>query len=252
MLFDLSSPGRKTAVRIIFGFLALIFVVGFVGFGIGGETGGGGIIDSISGGGSSTDDQFEQQIEDAESKLEEDPSDERALQDLAYYRAQSGNAQVETDEAGQPTLTEDARDEFEAAADAWSRYLETEPRKPDLATGRQMIGVYQALGDTEAAADTQEVLVKIDPDFVGYRDLAYYRYLDLDLKGGDAALDKARAEATKEEEQQLKQFTGLRERVVKAKKQLAKQPDSEAGAESALQNPLGGLDPSGSVPPTAP
>ena len=30
MLFDLTRPGRKTAVRIIFGFLAFIFAAGFI------------------------------------------------------------------------------------------------------------------------------------------------------------------------------------------------------------------------------
>ena len=254
MLFDLSSPGRKNVIRVVYGLLALLFAGGFIFFGIGSETGSGGLFDGLFGSGGSTSDQFEQQIEDAEEKLEDDPANERALQQLAYYRGQSGSSQLEIDEAtGQPTgLTEEARDEFEAAVEAWSRYLQTEPRKPDLATGQQMISAYQYLGDTGAAADTAELLVEPDPSFGGYANLAYLRYLDLDLKRGDKAADKARAEADKNDTSQLKQLTDLRKRVVKAKKQIAKQPDSEAGAESALQSPFGGIDPGGTVPPAAP
>lgn len=130
MLFDLSNPRRKNVIRVAYAVLALLFVVGFVGFGIGGELGGGGIVDSLTGGGSgSTAGQYEQQIEDAEETLETDPTNQEALAELALYRAQSGFAQLEFDEqTGQPTgLTEESRDEFEAAIEAWNRYLDTEP-----------------------------------------------------------------------------------------------------------------------------
>jgi tetratricopeptide (TPR) repeat protein len=235
--------------------LALLFLVGFVGFGIGGEVGGGGIIDSITGGGGgSTAEQFEDQIEDAEDRVEEDPTDQKALENLAFYRAQSGFAQLEIDEqTGQPIgLTEESRDEFEAAIDAWTKYLDV-AKKPDDATAGQIIRAYQSLGDYEGAADTQEVVVKADPSFVGYRDLAYLRYLDLDLKRGDEALDQARAEADKSNQSQIKQLEKLRERVVKAKKQAEKQPDAATG-EAPLVDPFGGLNPGGggALPPTAP
>ena len=82
MLFDLSSPRRKNVVRVVYGALALLFAGGFIFFGIGSEGGGGGLFDGIfgDGGGGSTAEQFEQQIEDAEKKLETDPADQRALQ----------------------------------------------------------------------------------------------------------------------------------------------------------------------------
>ena len=244
MLFDLSSPGRKNIIRVVYGVLALLFLVGFVGFGIGGELGGGGIIDSITGNDSGGDaaDQYEQQIEDAEEKLESDPTDEKALEDLAYYRALSGTAQLEVDEStGQPTgLTEESRNEFEAAVDAWSRYLETDPKKPDPRTAGQVLQAYQFLGDAGGAADVQEVLVKDDPSFVNYGQLAFLRYLDLDLKGGDAAFDKAETEAEPSNDAQLKQLEQIRAQVVKEKKRLAKEGDDAAAGENALADPFGG------------
>ena len=98
MLFDLSSPGRKNVIRVVYGVLALLFPVGFVGFGIGGELGGGGLFDSLSGGGGDgvTAEQFEQQIEDAEAALETNPARRAgAAATLADYRYLSGHAQLE-------------------------------------------------------------------------------------------------------------------------------------------------------------
>ena len=251
MLFDLSSPGRKNVVRVVFGFLALIFAIGFIGFGIGGELGSGGIIDSLTGGGGGdTADQFEQQVEDAEDKLESDPTDAKALEQLAYYRAQSGFAQLEVDEStGQPTgLTEESRTELEAALDAWSRYLETNPERPDPRTAGQILRAYQFLGDPGGAADVQEILVKEDPSFINYGQLAYLRYLDLDLKQGDEAFEQAEAEAKASDKSQLKQLEQIRAEVVKEKKRLAKQPEDAAPVEEPLTDPFGG----GLGAPTAP
>ena len=87
MLFDLTSPGRKTAVRIIFGFLALIFAGGFIFLGIGTE-GGLNPFDSVGGGGS-TADAFEQQIEDAEEELEQDPTNSDTLANLVVLDRKS-------------------------------------------------------------------------------------------------------------------------------------------------------------------
>ena len=255
MLFDLSSPGRKNIIRVVYGVLALLFVVGFVGFGIGGEVGGGGIIDSLTGGGGGdTASQFEQQVEDAEERLESDPADERALEELAYYRAQSGFAQLEVDEStGQPTgLTDESRSELEAAVEAWSRYLDTEPAKPDPRTAGQILRAYQFLGDAGGAADVQELLVEEEPNFLNYGNLAYLRYLDLDLKAGDAAFEKAEAEAKPGDKAQLRQLEQLRADVAKEKKRLAKQPDAAPG-ENPLSDPFGsGLGGTSSVPPATP
>jgi hypothetical protein len=252
MLFDLSSPGRKNVIRVVYGVLALLFLVGFVGFGIGGELGGGGLIDSITSGGSggNTADQFEQQIEDAEDKLESEPTDEKALEELAYYRAQSGFAQLEVDEStGQPTgLTEESRTELEAALDAWSRYLETNPQKPDLRTAGQILRAYQFLGDAGGAADVQELLAKDDPTFINYGQLAYLRYLDLDLKRGDEAFEEAEAVAKPSDKSQIKQLEEIRAQVVKEKEKLAKEGDEAAPVDDPLSDPFGG----GLGTPTAP
>ena len=259
MLFDLSSPRRKNVVRVVYGGLALLFAGGFIFFGIGSEGGGGGLFDGIfgDGGGGSTAEQFEQQVEDAESKLESDPEDQRALQELAYYRTQSGISQLEQDEAtGLPVVNEDARGELEAAIDAWNRYLDTNPNKPDLATASQIVQAYVLFDDASGAAQTQEVLAKADPSSNTFGTLANYLYADNDFKGGDVAAERAVEEAKAADRNSIeKQLDRLREQWQKRQKQLEKQAESgqgAEGAEGALSSPFGGVDPQSGVPPTGP
>jgi tetratricopeptide (TPR) repeat protein len=256
VLFDLSSPGRKNIIRVVYGVLALLFLIGFVGFGIGGELGGGGIVDSLTGGGGNGDtaEQFEQQIEDAEAALETNPADEKALATLAEYRYLSGQAQLDIDEAtGAPVLTEEARGEFEAAIDAWTRYLETDPRKPDVGAAGQVVQAYVLLGNAEGAADAQEILAEANPSAGTFSTLAYYRYADFDFKRGDEAAALAVENANENQRKSVeKQLDQLRESAVQQEKRIEKQSDSEEGAESALQSPFGGLDQGGGVPPTSP
>jgi tetratricopeptide (TPR) repeat protein len=256
VLFDLSSPGRKNIIRVVYGVLALLFLIGFVGFGIGGELGGGGIVDSLTGGGGDGDtaEQFEQQIEDAEAALETNPADEKALANLTEYRYLSGQAQLDVDEAtGAPILTEEARGEFEAAIDAWTRYLETDPAKPDVSAAGQVVQAYVLLGNAEGAAEAQEILAEDNPSSGAYSTLAYYYYADFDFKRGDEAAQRAVEETNENQKKAVeKQLDQLRESAVKEEKRIEKLSDSEAGAEEGLQSPFGGLDSGGSVPLTSP
>jgi tetratricopeptide (TPR) repeat protein len=256
MLFDLSSPGRKTVVRIVYGVLALLFLVGFVGFGIGGEFGSGGIIDSLTGGGGSgsTADQYEDQIEDAEKTLESDPQNAAALAELARYRYLSGAAQLEQDETTlQVSLTDESEDEFEAALDAWERYLETKPRKPDVTTAQNMVQAYLSVGDIEGAADAQAIVAESNPSAGLYLRLALYEYSSFDIEAGDAAADKALAEAKGGEKARLeKQLDQLRARAVKAKEQQEKLPQDPAAGGQVLQSPFGGLGGGSAPAPGAP
>lgn len=256
MLFDLSSPRRKNVVRVVYGALALLFAGGFIFFGIGSESGAGGLFDGLfgEGGGGSTADQFEQQVEDAEEKLESNPEDQRALQQLAYYRAQSGISQLEQDEStGFPVVTEDARDELEAAIEAWNRYLETDPQRPDLATASQIVQAYVLFNDAEGAADAQEIVAETNPSSGAFANLANYRYADFDFKAGDKAKERALEEAKPDERKSIeKQLDQIREGWLKQEKKIEKQGGSEEGAEGALNSPFGGLSPDSGLPPTTP
>src|SRR5215217_2464687 len=115
MLFDLKSGKRRRVVQVVFGFLAFIFFISFVGFGVGSDVTGG-IFDAIGlgGGSSSSDPQYEQSIEDAEATLEDDPGNSNALLDLVRYHYLSATSSgVSTDpETGQTSISEDAHTEL--------------------------------------------------------------------------------------------------------------------------------------------
>src|SRR3954454_24210695 len=85
MIFDLKSGKRRRVVQVVFGILAFIFFISFVGFGVGSGNGVGGIFDAlgIGGGSSSSSPQFQSDIDDANKTLETDPNNQEALLSLA-------------------------------------------------------------------------------------------------------------------------------------------------------------------------
>src|ERR687892_2445330 len=105
MLFDLRGK-RRRFIQVVYALLAALFLVGFVGFGVGSESGAGGIFDALGIGGgdtSSSNPQYDEDIEEAEQQLEQDPKDEQALQQLAQTHYLAGQAALETDETtGEP------------------------------------------------------------------------------------------------------------------------------------------------------
>jgi len=82
MLFDLRGR-KRTIVRFVYGGLALLFLVGFVGFGVGSDVGsgilGGSHGGGTSGGGHGSDgDSTEDQIETVRETVDSNPDDANA------------------------------------------------------------------------------------------------------------------------------------------------------------------------------
>jgi len=260
MLFELGGK-RKRLIQVIYAVLAVLMAVALVGFGIGGATSGG-IFDAIGlGGDGSSSPQYDQQIDSANEALAQDPKDERALLKLARYEFLSGQDQLETDAAtGQRTLTDEAVTSYQAAKDAWERYLKTDPKKPDDNVAALMLQAYQVTAgidpskleaDVKGGFESARIIAEAQPSFGAYTNLATWAYLAGKDDEAEAAKKKALAEApdktTRQQvSQQLKAAQQQRKAVEKALKQSA--PD-----ESQLQNPLEGLGGSASgLPGTAP
>jgi tetratricopeptide (TPR) repeat protein len=243
MLFDLKSGKRRRFIQVVFGFLAFIFFISFVGFGIGGDVSGG-IFDAIGLGGNngsgSASTQYQQQIDDAEDEVAQNPKDSRALLDLTRYRYLAG--QEELDTSGEvPTPTEDARAHWNAALDAWDSYLKTKPKKPDTFVTGQMLFVHQVFNDAGGAAETQQLLLDQNPNANGYADLAYFLYFEGDIEKGDQAADKAIELAKKSEREE---FVTELDKLAKQARSLKKAEEvggAAEGEESGLQSPFGGL-----------
>jgi hypothetical protein len=256
MLFDLKSGKRRRVVQVVFGFLAFVFFISFVGFGIGSDVTGG-IFDAIGLGGSSnsSDPQFDEQIEDAQDAIEANPENGNAYADLiaAYYS--SASTGIQTDQStGQVSISEDAHGDLEKAAQGWDDYLATKPDKVNVTAAASAVKVFYFLNDPSGAAEAQEVLAEDQKTASAYAQLAQFLYIDGKLEAGDAAADKAVAVAEPADRKQVQSnMDSLHEQAVKFQKQLERQREQggQEQGEAQLQDPFGGLG-GGSAPPVTP
>lgn len=253
MLFDLRSGKRKRVVQVVYGGLAFLFFAGFVMFGIGSDVSGGlgdvlGLGDSSGTGQAGS--QYEDQIDRAEERLAEDPKDTAALRDLAtahYFlgQLQLGQADPET---GLPDVTSEAQADLGAAADAWERYLELEKRQADAGVAGTMVQAYILLNNAAGAARAQEVVAEDQPSSNTYGNLALFLYSAGEVGQGDAAAERAVAEASGAEREDIeKQLGKLRDQAIQYQKALEKAPASATG-ENPLQNPFGGFGTGATAP----
>jgi len=244
MLFDLRGK-RRRFIQVVYALLAALFLIGFVGFGVGSEAGAGGIFDALGVGGgdsSSSNPQYDEDIDEAEQRLEQDPKDEQALLQLAQTRYLAGQAELEADEAtGEPVLTDESRTQFDESISAWERYMKLAKRPSDnVAT--QVVNSYVFLNDAAGAAKTQRIVAEARPSQGAYSNLAFYLYLSGDFEGGDEAAKRAVAEAEGSQRKSVEnQLARLEEQARKLEKQQAKQAEQAPEGANPLQSPLGGL-----------
>lgn len=277
MLFDLKSGKRRRVIQIVFGFLAFIFFISFVGFGIGSDVSGG-IFDAIGLGGddSSSTPQYDEQIEDAEATLETDPTNEGALVNLVDYRyraATESEGGVQIDPAtGAAAVNSDARADLEQALDAWNRYLDTKPKPVNAGAALNALQINdilfraalgtgdpsEALSSAEGAAEAGRVAAESRDTASDWGAVARYAYIAGDVKLGDEAADRA-IEATepssrKQIEKTTQSYAKSGAALNKELEKLIKQAGAEGGGEGAIEDPFGALGgaQSGLPPPTAP
>jgi hypothetical protein len=251
VLFDLRGK-RKRVVQVSYALLAAIFLVGFVGLGIGGGgNSAGGIFDAIGLGGDgnsggSLSGQYDDQIDNANQQLAKDPKNTAALLKLSkyeYYKAKQGVTQDQT--TGEISVSEDAHTELGKSVDAWEQYLRVNKGEPNPAVAAQIVQAYYFLNDFGGAADAQRVVASNQPSSGSYGQLAYYLYASLDISGGDQAAKKAESESPKSQRSQVKQqLDQIRKLAVKARKQQAKAqknaPSPTTPGANPLQSPFGG------------
>ena len=256
MIFDLKSGKRRRVVQIVFGFLAFIFFISFVGFGIGSDVSGG-IFDAIGLGGddSSSSPQYEQAIEDANETLESDPDNERALLELssAYFRSATESGVTINPQTGVPEISDSSRSELEQSIAAWERYLETKPKRPQTTAAAQAAEAYRFLLDAEGAAKAQAIVAEAQGTSAAFYQLALYLYADGQLKAGDAAGERAVEAADPSQRASVRtNVERLGEQAREQKKQLAQQQEEQpqGSAGEGIADPFGGL--SGGAPTPAP
>ncbi|HEX2129001.1 MAG TPA: hypothetical protein VHF58_07265 [Solirubrobacterales bacterium] len=257
MLFDLSSGKRRRVIQVVYATLAILMGGSLVFFGIGSDAPGG-LLDAVGLGSNSTDEgdaQYEDQINNAEEKLQTDPDNAAALLNLTRYRYLTANTQVSVSPEGAVDIPAEAQTELEQAVEAWQRYLETKPENPDASVAANATQAYVLLNDAEGAAEAQRIVAEEQNSAPAYGQLAYYYYFAFDFKAGDEAAAKAvelsDPSERKQTEKNLAQLAEQARQQEKATEKAAEQGGKEAG-EQQLTDPFGALGGAGGVAPTAP
>ena len=257
MLFDLQTGRRKTVVKVVYSILALLMGGSLVLFGIGSDAPGG-ILDALGLGGddTSSNPQYEQQLEDAEAKLETDPENAQAVLDLVRYHFLTATGGITTDQTtGQVSISEDAHTELEATVTAWKRYLALKLPTPDVGAATNAAQAYVYLQDPTGASEAQAIVADEQKTASAYGLLAQYLYVDFQFKEGDAAAKKAVAASDASAQENirkgLEQFAESQRKRQKQIEKAAEEGGPEAGG-TQLDDPFGALEGGSTPPPPAP
>jgi hypothetical protein len=211
MLFDLRSRGRRTTVKVIYGSLALLMVVGLVGLGVG--TGNsGGILDAGQNGGSGGGSVVSNTaLTSALKAVKKDPSAKNwmALMQARYSDAGDGSNY----DSATNTYTKGGKKQLAYAVAAWNQYLKVATAKEKSGSaGLQnaffAADVYQALGQYSNETNAWDLAVQ-EAGNTGaagktYLCLAYSAYAAKETAKGDLAAAKAVALTPKATRSELK------------------------------------------------
>ena len=208
MLFDLRSGGRRRTVKLVYGALALLMFVGFVGFGIGSSGLSGSIGDLLRDGGSTTGDtdaveRLTTQVQNADAKTKANASDVAAWAALAQARVRLAQVGDNFDNAAND-YTAEGRRQLTAAGTAWDKYVALKPATPDERLARQMANAFLSVGNADKAVGAQEVVTQVNPTQQTFANLAIFAYQAGQTRKGDLAAAKAVDLAPKDEQKDLK------------------------------------------------
>jgi hypothetical protein len=224
MLFDLSSSRRRrTAVRFIYGTLALLIAAGLVIFGIGsggGNSGLSGALNNSSGGGSSTQNaSINKELKAAEAKVKANPNSAGAWNALVQARYELAGSSKNYDSTT-ATYTASGKTALKSMLTAYVKYTSLLKGTPSEASSFQAAHAYTVTGNYAGATSAWQSFIAAEPGNVrGFECLAYNAYAAKDTTLADEASTKAIALTPK-----LDQLTAKSDfKQVKASKTTAQQ-----------------------------
>ena len=224
MLFDLRGR-RRRLVQVVYLFLALLMGGGLVLFGIGGDVTGG-LFDAFSdrSGGGNPNSVLEERVERLEKRVQANPDDQAALQELVRDYFNLATAQQQSGQTGFP---DEAKDELRRSAANWQRYVNAAEGDPSAATATFALRVYDvgALNQPKEAQEAAAIVARAENDSASYLQLVAYASLAGDKRTADLATTRAVDLAPE----------GQRKAVQQQAKQLKKQSQ----AQTAQQAPSG-------------
>jgi hypothetical protein len=193
MLFDTRGRHRRRVVRVIYIGLALIFLLGFVGLGVGGGFGSSGLFSAFTKEGGVGGTGFAAQVSKYRKLTKEHPSDLAAWEGLTknLLHEVAGSEAYETS-AG--TITSKGKQLFRQASQAWNSYIALNPPKPNSELAELMLSVYSepGLNEPSKAVEVLQIIVAARPTVASfYAQLAEYAYKAKNTRVGDLASEKA-------------------------------------------------------------
>jgi hypothetical protein len=214
MLFDLKGK-RRRAVQGTYLTLAVLMGAGLVLFGIGSSVNGG-LSDLFNGGNGSNQGNkvVQQHIDAAEKLLQVNPKNESALAEVirGHYQLATANSDPNTG-----AFSSAAHKDLLGAADAWQRYLATNPPKPNIGLARVMVQAYSGLAQATSndrptaqrywggAASATELIAASQPTPANYIALVQFATLAGQTSKANLAAQKAVAIAPKKERKSVQQ-----------------------------------------------
>jgi hypothetical protein len=214
MLFDLRARGRRKTVQIVYLGLALLFLLGFVGFGVGVGGGGGGIFNALTENGGSNSANFAAKVEAAQKRTKQHPTDPTAWASLieAQFHQASEPEYFQTAVAGTAETekyTAKGKVLLAKIASSWNTYLKLETRHPSTELARKMASVFAEQGLAQPAGEVRALQIAVTskpPSELLYRTLAEAAYKAGNLKVGDAATRKSISLAPAANQKEVKKY----------------------------------------------
>jgi len=202
VLFDLKGR-RRRVVQATYLMLAVLMGGGLVFFGIGGDVSGG-LFDAFSDRSSSGNQLVEDRIEDNEEKVEANPKNKAALEDLVRDWYQIANDEVDPNTR---VYTEEGKERLAEADVAWQAYLQA-VKKPEPSLAALMIQAYDAggLNQPADAAEAAEIVAVDQKNAQAYLQLVQYASLAGQDRKADLAGMKAIELAPKDQRSSVKAF----------------------------------------------
>ena len=208
MLFDLRGRGRRKTVQGIYLTLAILMGGGLVLFGVGGNVSGG-LLDALKDNPKSGNtDVFEKRLKAAETLARTQPNNAQAWATVVKLRYQVAGTGDSYDDATN-SFTDKGKAELQAVDQAWTHYLDLDPKKVDTTAATYMVNAYapNALNQTDKLVRAYEMVIDstAKPTFDQYRNLAIYSYVAGQTRKGDLARTKALELAPKDQRSVVKQ-----------------------------------------------
>ena len=208
MLFDLRGRGRRRTVQAVYLTLAILLGGGLVLFGVGGNVSGG-LLDALKDNPKSANsDVFTKRLKAAEALTRTQPQNAQAWANVVKLRYQvAGTGDSYDDATG--SFTPKGKAELQAVDQAWTHYLDLDPKKIDTTAATYMVNAYapNALNQTDKLVRAYELVIDstAKPTFDQYRNLAIYSYVAGQTRKGDLARGKALELAPKDQRSVVKQ-----------------------------------------------